>query len=43
MIYESSWKISKDRNNETYANIEFAGYQNYYYLKMVSFIAVYAK
>ena len=33
MIYESSWKISKDRNNETYANIEFAGYQNYYYLK----------
>lgn len=33
MIYESSWKISKDRNNETYANIEFAGYQNYYYLR----------
>lgn len=33
MTYESSWKTGKDRNGETYANIEFTGNLEYYYLK----------
>lgn len=33
VTYEGTWKACKAEDNLEYANIEFAGYQEYYYLK----------
>lgn len=41
--YEGTWKSCKAEDHLEYANIEFGGYQEYYYLKMKSFTEVSAK
>ena len=33
MKYEGTWKSCKAEDHLEYANIEFGGYQEYYYLK----------